>query len=109
MATQHPHHAVILAYLSGETVQCFIKEENKWHDCVPWGIDRYTSLPGFNQGIPYRIKPKPKKYKVALMRYNKNISATFPQTYWEKDWTRVEECPIFVRWLTDVMEHEETV
>lgn len=105
MATQHPHHEIILAYLNGEVVQCFI--ENTWVDCNPWSTERNTALPGFSPNIQYRIKPKLKKYKVALFRGVDNKA--YPQLFWENGWSEAEKRSSFVRWLTDVLEHEETV
>lgn len=94
--TRHPHYDVIIAFANGAEVEFFSEFDKKW---------KPAPNPGFVTDVKYRIKPTPKKCRVALMK--NNYGPTFPYCYLEDHWHRVEESVNFIRWLTDVLEYTE--
>ena len=57
---------------------------------------------GFNYvGREYRIKPEPKKYRVALMDYGTIVAQN------DKDAISIELLTTFIKWLNDWQYYEE--
>lgn len=59
MKTPHKHAEVIRAYADGSTIQYKYKADQVWVD---------TTNPSFLEVNEYRVKPEPKKYRVALVK-----------------------------------------
>ena len=97
MGQRHKHADVIIAWAEGEDVQVWDRGPKRWCDVV-------KAIPFF-MADKYRIKPPPKKCRVALFNDNGTIytsAADMPEDveFYEKDTG-------FVRWLTDWIEYEE--
>ena len=97
MGQRHKHADVIVAWAEGEDVQVWDEGAKCWCDVV-------TAIPLF-MGDKYRVKPPPKKYRVALFNDNGNIYTSAADT--PEDAEFYEKATGFVRWLTDWVEYEE--
>ena len=95
MNQRHKHADVIIAWAEGKDVQVWDEGAKRWCDVV-------VSTPGFT-GDKYRVKPPPKKYRVALFNDYTSV-CTADNT---KDASAYEKERSFVRWLTDWVEYEE--
>ena len=95
MGQRHKHADVIIAWAEGKDVQVWDKNNERWCDMV-------LADPDF-MADKYRIKPPPKKYRVALFNNNGNIYTSTADTQEDADFC---EMPNFVRWLTDWIEYE---
>ena len=98
MGQRHKHADVIIAWAEGKDVQVWDDGAKRWCDVV-------ASIPFF-MGDKYRVKPPPKKYRVALFRrhnYDPLVVACNSSEVAEN----YESTPNFVRWLTDWVEYEE--
>ena len=96
MSTPHKHKDLIIAWANGEKIQVF-NVEKTWVDVdrPMWGVD-----------VTYRIKPQPKKCRVAL------IKGTITQSYFlhtvrENDFPGLQSRDYFVKWISPVIEYSE--
>ena len=99
MGQRHKHADVIIAWAEGKDVQVWDKDTKCWCDVV-------KSIPFFDKDWEYRIKPPPKKYRVALFRKYDEASIVMAVTS-QSGADNFESMPSFVRWLTDWIEYEE--
>ena len=97
MGQRHKHADVIIAWAEGKDVQVWDFTQNAWGDVT-------TESPTWCECWKYRIKPPPKKYRVALF---KNDTSTYTNTADTPEDAEFCEMPNFVRWLTDWIEYEE--
>ena len=98
MKQRHKHADVIVAWAEGEDVQVWDEGAKCWCDVV-------TAIPLF-MGDKYRVKPPPKKYRVALFRHaGEEPLAVVANSQVISD--NFEHLLGFVRWLTDWIEYEE--
>jgi hypothetical protein len=96
MKTPHKHAELIKAWADGAEIQ--YHKGHEWCDVV-------DNTPYWYECNEYRIKPEPKKYRVALFIFNdgshrtESTSCEHTASNWEKDYR------YFVRWLTDWTEY----
>ncbi len=96
MKQRHKHADVIIAWAEGKDVQVWYDLTNEWRDVdddAVYFIAKYK----------YRIKPPPKKYRVALFN-NGSIYTSTANT--QEDVYFFEATPSFVRWLGGWIEYE---
>ena len=98
MGQRHKHADVIIAWAEGADVQVWDEGAKCWCGVVP-------STPYF-MGDKYRIKPSPKKYRVALLR-NRDEEPRALAANSQETADNLETMPYFVRWLTDWIDYEE--
>ena len=97
MSKRHKHADVIIAWAEGEDVQVWDEGAKCWCDV--------KEAPSF-MGEKYRVKPSPKKYRVALFRHaGEEPFAVVANSQVISD--SFEPLLGFVRWLTDWIEYEE--
>ena len=98
MGQRHKHADVIIAWAEGKDVQVWDKNNERWCDMV-------LADPDF-MADKYRVKPPPKKYRVALFRRHnyESLAVVANSSEVAKNY---ESMPDFVRWLTDWIEYEE--
>ncbi len=98
MGQRHKHADVIIAWAEGKDVQVWDKNNERWCDMV-------LADPDF-MADKYRVKPPPKKYRVALFESDTSIYYTSTaDTPEDADFYENARC--FIRWLTDWIEYEE--
>ena len=97
MGQRHKHADVIIAWAEGKDVQV-------WDDINDMWCDLTLKDPNFNSKN-YRIKPTPKKYRVALFESDTSIYYTITADTPE-DANFYEKGRDFIRWLTDWIEYE---
>ena len=97
MKQRHKHADVIIAWAEGKDIQVRDEGAKYWFDVMPGN-------PIFSEAREYRIKPPPKKYRVALFLYE-TPSAVAANSQVNAD--HFESRPNFARWLTDWIEYEE--
>ena len=97
MGQRHKHADVIIAWAEGADVQVWDEGAKCWCGVVP-------STPYF-MGDKYRIKPSPKKYRVALLKDDSESYALAANNQAYADIVEFRED--FVRWLTDWIDYEE--
>lgn len=85
---------IITAYAEGKTIQKQ-RKDGSWFDIDNPVFSAITSR--------YRIKPEPKRYRVA--EHRSNLGPVLSVTY-EGMFKHVEESYSFVRWVTPVLEWE---
>ena len=96
MGQRHKHADVIIAWAEGKAVQVRDEGTSLWYDIK-------GKFPLFNEDREHRVKPQPKKYRVALFN-------DYPCVYTAdnmNDASSYEKEMSFVRWLTDWVEYEE--
>ena len=99
MGQRHKHADVIVAWAEGKDVQVWDKDTKCWCDVV-------KSIPFFDKDWEYRIKPPPKKYRVALfLKSDEDSVAVVANSQANAD--LLETRSNFVRWLTGWVEYEE--
>lgn len=96
MGQRHKHADVIIAWAEGKDVQVWDEGAKRWFDVG-------ASTPRFVEDWEYRVKPAPKKYRVALFN-NFTCVCTADNM---NDARSYEKDTGFVRWLTDWVEYEE--
>ena len=89
---KRPHADLIHAYADGAHIQYRVSPDNPWAD---------IENPAFRETTEYRIKPGPKKYRVALMDYGALIAEC------DKDAISIELFTTFIKWLNDWQYYEE--
>ena len=100
MGQRHKHADVIIAWAEGKDVQV-------WDDGAKCWFDVVTATPRFMRD-KYRVKPPPKKYRVALFRFSSEAASTYTAcTDIQEEADSYEQHRSFVRWLTDWVEYEE--
>ena len=96
MKQRHKHADAIIAWAEGKDVQVWDDIKDMWDDLT-------VEAPTFTFK-KYRLKPPPKKYRVALFNngeaYTSAADTQEGADFFEKD-------SEFVRWLTDWIEYEE--
>ena len=98
MGQRHKHADVIIAWAEGKDVQVWDKNNERWCDMV-------LADPDF-MADKYRVKPPPKKYRVALfLKSDEDSVAVVANSQANADW--LETRSNFVRWLTDWVDYEE--
>ena len=95
MGQRHKHADVIIAWAEGKDVQVWDEGAKCWCDIV-------KAVPFF-MGDKYRVKPPPKKYRVALFNDYTCVCTADNAV----DARAYEKERSFVRWLTDWIEYEE--
>ena len=98
MGQRHKHADVIIAWAEGKDVQVWDEGAKRWCD-----VNEALSF----MADKYRVKPPPKKYRVALFKdtysgniYTSTTNAPEDANFYEKDQG-------FIRWLTDWIEYEK--
>ena len=103
MNQRHKHADVVIAWAEGKAVQV-------WDDGAKCWCDVVKSIPFFDKDWEYRIKPPPKKYRVALFRLSSEAASTYTAcTDIQEEADSYEQHSGFVRWLTDWIEYEESL
>ena len=97
MKQRHKHADVIIAWAEGEDVQVWDSTQKEWGDVT-------IESPTWCKGLKYRIKPPAKKYRVALLKDNRESYALAINSQDYAD--TIEQREDFVRWLTDWVEYE---
>ena len=99
MGQRHKHADVIIAWAEGKDVQVWDDIKDMWDDVT-------VEAPTFTFK-KYRLKPPPKKYRVALFKdgFSGDTHTNTAETLNEAE--SYEAVPNFVRWLTDWIEYEE--
>ena len=98
MGQRHKHADVIIAWAEGADVQVWYEGAKCWYDVV--------KIIPFFMGDKCRIKPSPKKYRVALLR-NRDEEPRALAANSQETADNLETMPYFVRWLTDWIDYEE--
>lgn len=93
---RHEHADLMVAYANNTDlkIQYFSTTDNMWRD---------IQKPSFVAHMKYRIKPKIKRYRVALMKVE---STYYTSTQDEGMSFNPEMSPQFVCWRTDWIEYE---
>ena len=100
MGQRHKHADVIIAWAEGKDVQIWDEGTKYWCDIV--------KIIPFFMGDKYRVKPPPKKYRVALFRFSSEAASTYTAcTGTQEEADSYEQHGCFVRWLTDWVEYRE--
>lgn len=92
----------IQAIAEGKTIQRFLSHSNKWEDTDSYDLHCFDC-----NDDKFRIKPDTTTYRVALLKstFLENQVYTFSAENKEVE-KETEECPNFIRWLTDTTEYE---
>jgi len=90
MKTPHKHAEIIKAWADGQDVQ--INLGDGWED---------INYPNWYAQFDYRVKPEPKKYRVALVNMSDNIE--YPLIVLSD---RINSYTGFIKWLTEEFEVE---
>lgn len=95
MNQRHKHADVIIAWANGAEIE---RRDTPTENWTP------APTPGWYEDCEYRVKPPAKKYRVALFKDPDYYTSTADM---QEDAAYYENCPVFVRWLTDWVEYEE--
>ena len=98
MTQRHKHADVIIAWANGAEIEWRETPDKDWES---------IKCPGFFARCEYRVKPPAKKYRVALFQNGNNGDYYTSTADMQEDAAYYENCPVFVRWLTDWIEYEE--
>lgn len=98
MNTRHKHADVIIAWAEGAEV------EYRSSVVGGWVLAR---APSWDEECEYRVKPPPKKYRVALFKDCINGGVYTGTADSQEGANFCEKAGEFVRWLTDWIEYEE--
>ena len=101
MKQRHKNADVIVAWAEGAEVEYRKGPDRPWVP-VPSPSNWYDY-----EGVEYRIKPPPAKYRVALFNSGNNGSSYTSTADTQKDVHFFEASHGFIRWLTDWIEYEE--
>lgn len=96
MGQRHKHADVIIAWAEGDEVEYRINPKHPWVE---------ADNPGWYENYEYRVKPATKKYRVALFKDSDYYTLTVGVQ--EEDDDYYENCPSFIRWLTDWVEYSD--
>ena len=100
MGQRHKHADVIIAWAEGAEIEHRASPDRPW---LP--MTNTSSWYGYDD-VEYRVKPPPKKYRVALFRHAGEAPlAVAANSQGNAD--NFEHLLGFVRWLTDWIEYEE--
>lgn len=96
MSTPHKHKDLIIAWANGAKIQ-YRTAGDGWES---------ASTPTWRESYEYRIKPQPKKCRVAL------VKGTITQSYFlhtvrENDFPGFQSRDYFVKWISPVIEYTE--
>ena len=94
MTTRHKHADLIIAWANGAEIEFKVQATGDW---------KKTDTPSWQEDYEYRVKPPAKKYRVALFKDPDYYTSTADM---QEDAAYYENCPVFVRWLTDWIEYE---
>ena len=100
MGQRHKHADVIIAWANGAEIEHRAGPDRPW---LP--MTNTSSWYGYDD-VEYRVKPPPKKYRVALFESDTSIYYTSTADTPE-DANFYEKGRGFIRWLTDWVEYEE--
>ena len=96
MKQRHKHADVIIAWAEGAEIEYRLGPYDSWSK---------STSPSWHADCEYRVKPAPKKYRVALFRFSTAAASTYTAcTDFQEDAENYESRPDFVRWLTDWIE-----
>lgn len=102
MNQRHKHADVIIAWAEGKEIE--YRDPTRHHS----GLWVECQHPGWYENFEYRIKPPPKKCRVALFRLSTEGTSTYTTfTDTQEEANSYEQHIRFVRWLTDWIEYEE--
>lgn len=96
MGQPHPYADVIKAWADGAVVQ--FEDNGRWYD---WRYEWSEYAPTFLVDFCWRVKPEPKRFRVALYEDNELVCVKNECEAMEK-----EQNTFFLRWLTDWIEYE---
>ena len=94
MGQRHKHADAIIAWAEGKKVQVWDEGAKRWCD-----VNEALSF----MADKYRVKPPPKKYRVALFNDYPSVCTADNAV----DASAYEKERSFIRWLTDWIEYEE--
>ena len=98
MSTPRMHAELIKAWADGAKIQYYDHIGNRW---VDW------EFPSWRPSMTYRVKPKTKKYRVALFTVSPpSDGAGVHLAINDIQDDMYEKAPGFSRWLTDWVEYE---
>ena len=100
MTQRHKHADVIIAWANGAEIEHRAGPDRPW---LP--MTNTSSWYGYDD-VEYRVKPPPKKYRVALFESDTSIYYTSTADTPE-DANFYEKGRGFIRWLTEWVEYEE--
>ena len=99
MGQRHKHADVIIAWANGAEIEALSSADRGW---------LVTRNPTWSEDVEYRVKPPPKKYRVALFRLPGEAASAYTAcTNTQEAADGCEQHGRFVRWLTDWIEYEE--